>query len=106
MGTGIKRIRDAISELNLPEPEFTDREHYFFTTVYDKDFFTSQSLTEGLTSLLSVIKMNPGIKAKDISEVLNRPIKTVERHVKTLQEKSYIVRRGSRKTGGYWEVVM
>ena len=34
--------------------------------------------------------------------VTKRPIKTIERQVKTLIEKKLIERRGSKKTGGYY----
>ena len=58
---------------------------------------------EGLTSLLEIIKKHPGIKAKDIPQLLqDRSLKTVERQIKELKERSLIERRGSRKTGGYY----
>ena len=40
---------------------------------------------EGLKSLFKAIKDNPGIKAKDLKTALGgRPIKTIERQIKTL----------------------
>ena len=63
----------------------------------------SEGLSEGLTSLLEIIKKHPGIKAKDIPQLLqDRSLKTVERQIKELKERSLIERRGSRKTGGYY----
>ncbi len=63
----------------------------------------SEGLNEGLKSLVEVIKENPGIKAKDASVRLQRrPIKTLERQIKSLIGRKLIERRGSRKTGGYW----
>lgn len=63
----------------------------------------TEGLNEGLKSLLQAIKENPGLKAKELSEKLDhRPIKTIERQIKTLVEKELIERRGSKKTGGYF----
>lgn len=63
----------------------------------------NEGLNEGLKSLLERIEETPGIKAKDLSRRLeDRPVKTIERQIKTLIEKRLIERRGSRKTGGYF----
>ncbi len=63
----------------------------------------NKGLNEELKQLLEVIKKNPGIQAKDIPLYLaNRSLKTIERQLKILKEKSLIERRGSRKTGGYY----
>ena len=59
----------------------------------------------GLKSLLEVIKNNPGIMTKDISELLgNRPISTIEKQIRELTGKDLIERRGSKKSGGYYMV--
>ena len=61
-----------------------------------------EGLNEGLKTLYGVIVLQPGIKAKEISEVLNnRPLKTIERQIKELTDKKLIQREGSKKTGGY-----
>ncbi|MFH1230822.1 MAG: ATP-binding protein [Planctomycetota bacterium] len=63
----------------------------------------NEGLNEGLKSLLAIIRQKPGIKAKDTLVLLNnRPIKTIERQVKALIQKSLIERKGSKKTGGYY----
>jgi predicted HTH transcriptional regulator len=65
----------------------------------------NEGLSEGLISLLNEIIKKQGIQAKSLSEKLNnRPIKTVERQIKTLIERGIIERRGSKKTGGYYIV--
>ncbi|MHB2153448.1 Fic family protein [Calditrichota bacterium GD2] len=62
-----------------------------------------EGLNEELKQLLEIIKINPGIQVKDIPALLaNRSLKTIERQLKVLKEKSLIERRGSRKTGGYY----
>jgi ATP-dependent DNA helicase RecG len=63
----------------------------------------NEGLNEGLKSVLQIIKDHPGVQARIISEQLNnRPIKTVERQIKTLTERELIERRGARRTGGYY----
>ena len=47
------------------------------------------------------ISMNPGLMAKDLSSMLSIPFGSMDRHVRVLLHKGYIVRRGSKKTGGY-----
>jgi len=112
MGTGIKRIMHSMKDDKLPEPQFEYYEHSFYVTLKDNELCAgvneglSEGLNEGLKTLLDIIKRNPGIKAKNCSEQLNkRPIKTIERQIKILIEKGLIERRGSKKTGGYWMVV-
>ena len=71
--------------------------------IRDRGKDKSEGLNEGLKSLLLGIKNNAGIKAKDLSPVLEeRPIKTIERQIKVLIDKNLIERKGSRKTGGYY----
>ena len=42
----------------------------------------NEGLNEGLKTLLSAIKENPGIKAKDLSIFLNgRPVKTLDKDI-------------------------
>lgn len=62
----------------------------------------SEELSEGLNSLYKAVTNNPGIQAKDLSEVLkDRSLKTIERQVAQLIAMKLIERKGSRKTGGY-----
>jgi predicted transcriptional regulator len=65
----------------------------------------SGGLSGGLKSLLNLIKNNPGIRAKDASELLgNRPISTLDKQIRELTGKGLIERRGSKKSGGYYVV--
>ncbi|NOQ56025.1 MAG: hypothetical protein GQ477_04440 [Nanohaloarchaea archaeon] len=56
----------------------------------------------GLNEVFEIIKQKQGIKAKLISESLQRPIDTVDKQIRKLVDKKLIERRGSKKTGGYW----
>lgn len=61
----------------------------------------SDGLSEGLNLLLATIKEHPGIQTNKLSVIIDRPVKTLERQIKTLAEKKLIERHGSKKTGGY-----
>ena len=111
-GSGFKRIVDECKAAGV-RVTFENIKTGFVVTFYrpkEKVIIQktgkSEGLSEGLKSLLAAIKANPGIKAKDLSSHLDgRPIKTIERQIKALTERNLIERKGSRKTGGYWEVV-
>ncbi|MFT4326155.1 MAG: RNA-binding domain-containing protein [Candidatus Woesearchaeota archaeon] len=122
--TGFRKIRTALKRNGSPEPEFiTDDERVQFVTRifihedFKKDQATQQvsdqvgdqvseglneGLNEGLKSLLEYYSINPGKKAIDAERDLKRPIKTIERQVKTLIDKGLLERKGSKKTGGYF----
>jgi ATP-dependent DNA helicase RecG len=113
MGTGIKRMQNLMRKAGHSPIifEFTT----FVTAVFDrgtpKDIQVSlqaneglsEGLNEGLKTLLAVISQNPGLNTRQTSQKLdNRPIKTLERQMKTLNQKGLIEHRGSKKTGGYY----
>ena len=54
--------------------------------------------------ILEELSKNPQLTGAELSIVINKSKRTVERYVKTLQEKGYIERVGANKTG-YWKVV-
>jgi len=68
----------------------------------DRPTHTEEPLTSGQTKVLDYIKSNPGLRAPMISEGLNIPSKSIERHVKALIAHGLIEHRGSKKTGGYF----
>ena len=75
-----------------------------FSTDFEADRPTHAEgpLTSGQTKVLDYIKSNPGLRAPMISEGLNIPSKSIERHVKALIAHGLIEHRGSKKTGGYF----
>ena len=54
--------------------------------------------------ILDEIIKNPQITATELSTMIEKSKRTAERHIKALQEKGYIIREGSNKTG-YWKVL-
>lgn len=55
-------------------------------------------------SIISLIKENPTISTKDLSEKLNCTTRTIQRSIATLKEKGAIKRIGSTQRG-YWEII-
>jgi len=100
-GRGISKIITGFKRAKLPIPDFEAKMGGIVVTVYRKAR-GNEGLNEGLNSIFVVIERNPAIQAKDISDQLNRPIKTVERQISQLKKLDLIERRGSKKTGGYY----
>ena len=61
----------------------------------------NDELNPSVRSTYLIIKENPGIQRKELSEKTCKSIPTIDRHLAELQEKGFIVHEGSRKTGGY-----
>ncbi len=60
------------------------------------------NVSAGQNKVLECIRVNPGLRVPMISEGLNIPSKSIERHVKALIALGLIEHRGSKKTGGYF----
>lgn len=54
--------------------------------------------------ILSKIESEPNLSARELSEILNIPFRSVQRYISNLREKGCIERVGSNKTG-YWKVI-
>jgi ATP-dependent DNA helicase RecG len=127
-GSGISRICRLFKEHGLEAPVFENFQHGFrviarlnplsaiqITQVNNtteangginggimRDY---EGLNEGLNQVLEIIRLQPGIQAKEILVRLNdRSIKTLERQISKLIENKLIQRKGSRKTGGYFVI--
>ncbi|MDR0888078.1 MAG: HTH domain-containing protein [Candidatus Methanoplasma sp.] len=53
--------------------------------------------------ILSKLKENPQMSAKELAELLDKTPRTVERHIKELREQGSLIRIGADR-GGHWEV--
>ena len=102
-GSGFIRIRQELQD--YPELDFGIEElSGGILVTFRQVGGLSEGLSEGLKILMKEIQQTSGIQAKELSIKLERPVKTVERQIKTLTDKKLIERRGSRKTGGYYVV--
>lgn len=59
-------------------------------------------LSGGLKSIYEFIAKNPSVRANQISESLDIPVRTVQRSLSRLKEEGLIEFKGSKKTGGYF----
>ena len=120
-GSGFVRIREEIAAYSTMQFQYEESGDGFIASLAYTNQKTTQKmseekggeglseglnegLNEGLKLLLATIREKPGVQAKELGIMLARPIKTIERQVKTLTDSHRIERRGSRKTGGYWEI--
>jgi len=66
---------------------------------------TSKGITDSLkVSMLEIIELlikKESMRASEIADKLNKPYKTIERHIKTLRDLGAITYEGSKKAGGY-----
>ncbi len=107
-GTGIKRILDICKNYGVIPPVFEEVFNGFKVTLFKKKL--NEGVNDGLNDELNsgqkevylFIKNKSGIMAKLISNELNMPFGTVDRHIRVLLKKGLIERRGSKKTGGYY----
>lgn len=112
MGTGIKRIRDAMKKQGLQKPKFEFYEHSFYIELYDSKEGVNEPLNDPLNEplneplkkelILNYINKNPGHNRINIVENTKIPLGTVKRYVKELINEGKIERQGSDKTGGYF----
>ena len=121
-GRGILNMFTYCKEAGLPEPEYDFVTHFVCLTIRFKEPLTprlsgdkkddriNDKLNDRLNDELSapvrstylLIKENPGIQRKELSEKSGKSVPTIDRHLAELQEKGFVVHEGSRKTGGYY----
>ena len=105
-GSGIKRIMDYFKEENLPTPIFETSVDSFKVTVFCKTTGENvgENVGENQAIILRAIKNNQWITTEELSEILQKTTRTVERNLKALKSAGTIEREGPDK-GGYWRVL-
>lgn len=119
--TGIETMREEMKNMNLPEPEFISNSRDF-TVIFRKsnknDIIENytQNYTENYTEnyieklnktqrkLLEVIKENPYITQKILSNKLNLSRPAIALNMKKLKSGGFIERIGSDRKG-YWKIL-
>jgi ATP-dependent DNA helicase RecG len=108
VGTGIKRIQEECKK-NNNKVEITPSEHHFHVTL---ESFKEERMKQGSEKssekssekILSLIRENPKISAKEISEIIGISSRAVEKNIAKLKEKGFLKRVGPAK-GGYWKMI-
>lgn len=121
-GRGILDIFTLCKEAGLPEPEYDFVPNFVCLTIRFKEPLTphlsgdkkddrindklndrlNEELSAPVRSTYLLVRENPGIQRKELSEKSGKSIPTIDRHLAELQEKGFVVHEGSRKTGGYY----
>jgi len=101
LGTGIKRIRQAMKKAGLPAPVFNYNSS-FEIELYDKTK-VGEKVGENQKKILEIIKKNPRISAKQISLSIGISARKTEENIAKLKKKGLLKRKGPAK-GGHWEI--
>lgn len=59
-------------------------------------------LNDRLMVTYTIVRSNPGIQRKDISDISGKSIPTIDRHIAILIKEGLIEHRDSKKAGGYY----
>lgn len=117
MGTGIKRMRDAMKSAGLPYPKI--KSGLFFTITFQRPPYSlkgsanlpikvtakvTAKVTKNQETILAEMRTNPHITAKDLSKIVGISERKIKENIKKLKEKRLLNRIGSAK-GGHWEII-
>jgi len=96
--------RKMFQEYGSKEPELAIISGCFTVTAYaieykDMNYSTESVYKDGVKEILSVIRQNPAITTKALSNQLNIPFRTVQRYLESLKKANKIVRIDGRKNG-------
>ena len=125
-GSGIRRVITLFKEAGLPLPKFEQISGGLNVTVYSKTFEGGDSdkvigrvgdrvgdkvgdrvgdkLSETQKRILNLMQQNPSVSAQSLSEEIGISKRKIEENIRTLRERSKIVRIGNAKSG-HWEVL-
>lgn len=114
-GTGIRRMREAMAAAGLPVPKI--RQTGFYTIVFKRPIDMNggklvERLAEGLVerlvesqkAILRLIKENPQISKKELSETIGISTTAIDKNIAKLKKEGLLKRIGPDK-GGHWEIV-
>ncbi|MCM0236650.1 putative DNA binding domain-containing protein [Bacteroides fragilis] len=111
-GNGLKLIADELKEYPTIELRWKEVGLSFQVQFVKCDFIPTQNKIVGINvginvgisgKLLSLIRQDNRISARELAEVLNISSRQCERIIAELKEQGIIERKGSKKAG-YWEV--
>jgi len=112
VASGIPRMKEAMKEAGLPEPEFNT--NGIFTAVFKRKYSIINGGANGGAILITsnedtinrvkqIIYDNAGINSKKINQLLPEISKrTIERCIQKLKEDKIIEFKGASKIGGYY----
>jgi ATP-dependent DNA helicase RecG len=118
-GRGILNIFTLCKDAGMPEPEYDFVTNFVCLTIWFKKplapYLSSNDnrndnqndkvndrLNDSVNATYLVVRNNPGIQRKRISELTGKSIPTIDRHIAILVKEKLITHRDSDKTGGYY----
>jgi ATP-dependent DNA helicase RecG len=103
IGSGVMRMRKAMKEATLPQPDFELKGTFCITLEKQKGFFIEPEEKSELSDIqnraLTLIKANSSITSNELSDALLVGSRHAQKIIKYLKDTGYIEREGSRKTG-------
>lgn len=112
-GRGTLTIVNSCKELGIPIPVYTEQFGGLSVKLSknpDKNVVenvvknVAENVVENEKEILTYISLNPNISAKEMAGKLKLTERTIQRYLKSLQDKNIIRRIGPAK-GGHWEIV-
>ena len=109
-GTGILRMKKAMKDMGLKEPQI-DITGFFTITFYPYRKVGEkypekypEKINKTQEEILSIIKSNPLISRQEIASKLGLSLEAIKKSIATLKAKNILKRKGADK-GGHWEVL-
>ncbi|WP_321518998.1 ATP-binding protein [uncultured Bacteroides sp.] len=107
LGSGVcKMYKYCPIYVNGALPVIEEGDVFKITLKYEKEEIVNEGvnkpLSENEVSIISLLKINPGLKANEISTHIDKSLVSVERYVTSLKKKNLIEFRDAPKTGGYY----
>ena len=104
LGSGLNRILEAYDK-----DSFVMKQNYMKNIFYKNETpldgvvsgGVNGVVSGGVRELLEFIQTNPGLRANELSEHIDTPLRTVQRWLKQLKDENKIEFQGAPKTGGY-----
>jgi ATP-dependent DNA helicase RecG len=105
IGSGVMRMRKAMKDAALPQPDFSLKGTFSISLMKQVGFDIIEPVIEknGLSDIqnkaLTLIRANNSITMNELNETLSISFRHARRIVKYLKDNAYIEREGSDKTG-------
>lgn len=117
LGSGTLRMIDDCKRNGFKSPFWSDKDNITTVTFPKLVINRNEGVNEGvnevfiegvsegvnkeLNTLIKAIKNNAGLKAPELSKIINKGLSTTERYIRILKKAGLIEYKGASKTGGY-----
>jgi ATP-dependent DNA helicase RecG len=119
-GRGIEKITTACKDAGKPAPVFEFKHGRQFSVTFFTDGTIGEGIGEGIGEneiigetaaaqgetklrILTLMREDPNISAKEVAKKIGIALRNVEAHIKSLKEADFIAREGAAR-GGRWVV--